>query len=144
LYGLAFGKTRQSMLECIHAGTEFNLKHHWYEILCDKNYLSDNNVYYEITYYLCINDNSVDYNEKRTHFQLLDENKILSNIIFYILDIISINRENSIYLLKYMCNGMLDDKIINKFYEYLISPPNDPCLETENREEIIILINNFL
>jgi hypothetical protein len=145
IYGLTYGYNKTSILDSVNKGTEINLKNHWYPILCDKNYLSKDPVYYEITYYLCINDNSTSNKEKEAHSLILEEDTVISNIIHYVLHIKTIKRSDCKYLLNYLCaSWYIDDKMINTFYDYITLPPADSCTENENKSDIIYFIKKFL
>lgn len=145
LYGLKYGKTKSSILEFINKGNEFNLKKHWYEILCDKNYLSYDNVYHEITYYLYITDASTSEKEKKSHKNILNEDTLIANIIFYIINLGTIKRSDCAYLLSYVCcSWYITEKMITKFHEYLTSPPGDSSFEIECRTDIVDFLKKFL
>ena len=141
IYGLTNTNKNVTMLNRIYKGSETNLIYHWYQIIKDNNYLIRDNIYYDVTYYINYN-HIIEEKEKVRHEKLTEENKILSRILSYIVNILAVRKDNCEYLLRYFCNHeTINDNLINKFYEYLTSSVSDSCIEREKKENIFILLN---
>jgi len=146
LYGLLPEKLYRPMLQKIYEGSQNNLKQYWYSILLQNNLLLRDSIKNEVSYYLYKNDLvDSDKKEKEDHEKILNYNKTIANILNYVIKIKSITKETALHLLRYICiHDKLDDSIVNKFYIYLISLPTNPCLESENREDMLCFLDNFL
>ena len=147
LYGLSDNIPNKLMLRKVTDGSRINLKQYWYPILLQNNNVIRTDIMYDISYYIL--DHSLDIKdkgrEKLIHHNIFNENKITANILNYIITIKCINYDTCLYLLKYICtNHMINDILIETFYKYMISPPTDPCSETENREDMLTLLENYL
>lgn len=147
IYGLSNENLQKTMLDKIDEGSRINVKQYWYPIFLQNNCLNRNDIKYEISYY--IRNHTLDIenilNEKTVHQSVLNENKIVANILNYVKNIKSINKDTCILLLKNICKyNLIDDIIVDEFYKYIASPPTNPCSETENREDIIILLECYM
>lgn len=144
LSGLSPDKSHKTMLQKVFSGSHDNLKQHWYPILFQNNYLTKNYITIEVSYYL--NKQHLLYAtdaQKEGYEKILNQNKTVANILNYVSKIKSITKESSLYLLKYICRyEKLNNDLINKLYIYLTHPPTDPCHESENREDILVFLDD--
>jgi hypothetical protein len=147
IYGLSTENFHKGMLDKIDEGSRINLKQYWYPIFLQNNYLNRKNLKYEISYYIRDHNIYIEniIKEKTIHQFILDENKVNANILNYIKNIKSINKDTCVLLLRNICKYyLIDDIIINEFYKYIVSPPTNPCSESENRADIIILLEYYM
>ena len=145
IYGLLDTKTIDSIMKSIHNGNYINLIH-WKPILVKKRYTSNLEICNEFSYYTSsytyIVDQLMNINCNSYYRTNYYENKKIADIIFYIKDIHHINDDTCDYLLKYIIDFKNNDKyVINKFYKYLTDIPYNSSIETENKIEMINLIN---
>ena len=146
IYGLSTNYSTKTMLQKIFDGSVINLKQYWYPILLQNRYLSRNSIKYEIGYYLHNTDYLFIDEKQREEYKIISkENKILSEVLNYVINIKTIKKNDCIHLLRFFCKySKLDDNIIEIFYQYIIAPETDPCSECENREDIIVLLENYM
>jgi hypothetical protein len=142
--------TEVELLNQIHVGSRINLINHWYAILKNKNYVNDINLQIEIKYYLYSIDMILKLNKtcslnaviSRFKIFLTEDKKICYSIY---------NIKNSINNYEILSNLLLnqiiknsDMYVIEEFYKYLTGKINDPCKETENKNDIVSLISEYL
>jgi hypothetical protein len=147
IYGLSTRNLQKPVLVKMHEGSTINLKQYWYPILLQNNYLTRCDIKYEISYYISDNNLIIEniIKENTIHQNILNDNKIIASILNYIINITYIDKDTCVHLLKYICKyNLIDDILIDEFYKYIISPPTNPCTETENREDMIVLLEYYV
>ena len=128
----------QELQEVIHLGSRYNLIYYWYPILIyNKN--TELNYSNEIKYYLYSLDMALELKNKNFH-NFLSEDVFISEILYNIEP--TINKNKCIELLKNLITNY-DQKLIDRFYNYLTGNINDPCIETENRDELVNIILSY-
>lgn len=143
LYGLSDKNSSQTILQRITNGSQKNLDCHWYKILKDNNYLLRSSIYYEVTFYI-FHSNKINEDEKIIHRKIIEENIKLSKIVSYIINVVIITKETCEYLLRYFCKySIINEHLINKFYEYMMLPPQNSCSEIEYRNDILLLVYKY-
>ena len=95
IYGLLNENLQKSMLDKINEGSRINLSKYWYPILLQNNYLNRSDIKYEISYYIRYHNVNIEnmIKEKTVHQNVLNENKIIANILNYVKNIKSINKD---------------------------------------------------
>lgn len=133
---------KDELLNKIHLGSKNNLIMYWYPILKNLKYLNIYNLQSEISYYSCSIELILELKEKKNN---LIYNTLLS-IDQTICDALWIVYKSKIHI--YTCYELLkliklnctDSYVLENFYLHLISKYDNPCIETENRIEIVDLI----
>ena len=161
-YGLLYLKLypSSSMIEMwiyIHKCSADNLLKYWYPILSRKKYVTMTEHNITIKYYLysvvmihkILKDKP--YNEETMNiFKILvEEDKCISQLLCYInsskFTVYNNNREITNYFLNYIpFKNPINDELRTHFFNYLMSPINDPCIESENKNELTELIYDYL
>jgi hypothetical protein len=142
--------TEVELLNQIHVGSRINLINHWYNILKNKKYINDFSLQIEIKYYLYSIDTILKLNKiyspnvENSKFKIfLTEDKRICYSIYNIKNSIN-NYEMLSNLLLNQIIKKCDLYVIEKFYKYLTGNINDPCKETENKNDIVSLISEYL
>jgi hypothetical protein len=145
IYGINYliennNSTTTQLHESIHLGAKINLIYYWYPILKYQNRLPK----LEIKYYLL--SVGMILSLKYINFEkFLLEDKMIVNILdimkYNILNI-NFNKEDSIKLLKLIITNP-EPELNDMFYNYLIQDLNNPCIESENCEEISNIILSY-
>ena len=134
--------SKHELLNKIHLGSKNNLIVYWYPILTKLKHFNQYNLQSEINYYCCSLQTILELKEKKNNLifnTLLSIDQIICEAIWLIH-----KSKLQIYacytLLKLITPEYIDSYVLEKYYIYLISHYDGPCIETENRIEIVNLI----
>lgn len=136
------------LCEAIHNGSRINLIKYWYPILYERKYIDK--VRLDIKYYLYSYDmvlkpniSKIDYENKKFS-SLYSEDAKIARIIYNMNKNTSniINKDFCLILLKYI-NRNNHLTLIDKFYTYLTRPIGSCSVETENKEEMINILEHY-
>jgi len=128
----------------IHIGGSVNLIHHWYSKFIQKGITNNKKIQEEIRYYMISTDAAFKDVNLLTYLAI---DNIIKRSIYHIKDSIFI--DNYMVLIDEMLSFIVKekkvtDKIYTLFSNYLIKPFNNPCIDTENKIEISILLSNYV
>lgn len=153
IYGLYYLQEKPATLEiklfeAIHNGSRINLINYWYPILNEKKCIDK--VRLEIKYYLFSYENVMNpdiskiESEKDKFSSLYNEDAKIARIIYNMNKNTNnvINRDFCLTLLKYI-NRNNHLILIDKFYTYLTNPIESCSIETENKEEMIHILEYY-
>jgi hypothetical protein len=153
LYGLSNAtiSSLEKVHEQIHFGAKNNLIKYWYPILRSRRKLEDTLIEIEIKYYLyslkAIKDLKItrvfnQSEEKRYFDKLFNEDILIAELVYDLKNENEITAKITEKLLKKLIYRT-DEYVIQQFNKYLLSPPLAICKETEYKNEICELINDY-
>ena len=134
--------SKHEMLNKIHIGSRNNLVLYWYPIIKNIKYLNHHILQSEINYYCCSLQTIIELKDRKNNLifnALLSVDQIICNALWLIYKS-KIQMYTCYELLELITPKIIDSTVLEKYYSYLISKYNGPCIETENRIEIVNLI----
>jgi len=132
----------------IHICCSINYFQYWYHIFKKSNILNNTTYYKKIltddnTYYLTP-VLELKKNENKNISYLIDTDIQIANALFYIKHI-KFRKEYCKYIIGYIINPIyITQYLIDKVYDYLSSEYISSRIETENKDDILVLIYDLL